>query len=235
MTRFVLLSALPVLAALPARAQAPSGDDDAPVLLAMSHLTRSAEARVEAHLRDAVAQWEGVRYRYGGTSRTGIDCSALMVVWFRTLFGIELPRTSREQAREGDPVPRSALRAGDLVYFGSGRTITHIGVYLGGGEFANSASSQGVSVASLSDEYWAGRYLGARRVLPFDLDELPDVPSFDFDLESFMDDAAAPFLEDLSLEESPALAPPVTSAPKAPATGTPAAAATTSARTTSRW
>jgi murein DD-endopeptidase / murein LD-carboxypeptidase len=211
----VLLATLP--AATPVLAQAPAANDDAPVLLAMSHLTRSAEARVEARLRDAVAQWDGVRYRYGGTSRAGIDCSALMVAWFRNLFGIELPRTSREQAREGDAVPRSALRAGDLVYFGSGRSITHIGVYLGGGEFANSASSQGVSIAALSDDYWAARYLGARRVLPFDLDELPDVPSFDFDLEAFMDGAAAPFLEDLSLApEQPALAPP----PSAPATRT---------------
>ncbi len=211
--------ALPTLA-LPAQAQAPAGDD-AQVLLAMSHLTNSAEARVEATLREAVDEWDNVRYRFGGTGRAGIDCSALMVVWFRNLFDVELPRTSREQSREGRAVSERQLRAGDLVYFGAGRTVTHIGVYLGAGEFANSASSQGVSIASLSDSYWSSRYLGGRRVLPLDLSELPDAPNFDFDLSDFMDDledAAAPFLEGITppAETAPAPARPAASKATAP-------------------
>ncbi len=170
-----------------ASAQAPRDADDAPVLLALAHLNGSVEARVEGVLRDIQSTWDATPYRYGGTTRRGIDCSALMVTWFRSLFDLELPRTAAAQNRVGETVSRHDLRPGDLVFFNTtGRGVSHVGVYVGGGEFAHSASSVGVSIASLSDEYWAPRYRGAKRVL--DAGATPGrgnaAPSFDFDLES---------------------------------------------------
>lgn len=217
MRRLVLLASVFALAAAPAvRAQAPNAADadEAPVLLALSHLNRSAEARLESSLREAEADWTATPYRYGGISRRGIDCSALMMVWFRTLFGIDLPRTAAEQARVGEPIAKGDLRPGDLVFFSEGGRISHVGVYLGAGEFANSASSKGVSVATLTDEYWGPRYRTARRVLPDVLDDLPDVPNFDFDL-------ALEELQDVNLDE---LLPPETEEDTAAPAETPPAA-----------
>lgn len=199
-------------------AQAADSDEgsDAPVLLAMSHMRRSAEARIEDAFREAKADWDGTRYRMGGMSRSGIDCSALMVVWFRGLFDVRLPRTAAEQAREGERVLRDDLRAGDLVFFSNGGRVSHIGVYVGNDEFAHSASSTGVTVSSLYDGYWAARYAGARRVIPFDLDveNLPDVPSFDFDLSEY--DGMMPDLEEMLPGEEALPAEPNAPAPSAP-------------------
>ena len=169
-----------------ASAQAPRDADDAPVLLALAHLNGSVEARVEGVLRDVQAAWDATPYRYGGTTRRGIDCSALMVTWFRSLFDLDLPRTAAAQNRVGEAVSRHDLRPGDLVFFNTtGRGVSHVGVYVGGGEFAHSASSVGVSIASLSDEYWAPRYRGAKRVLSSEMSGRANTaPSFDFDLES---------------------------------------------------
>ncbi|CAM3499041.1 Peptidoglycan endopeptidase [Deinococcus saxicola] len=110
----------------------------------------------------------GTPYRYGGTSRAGLDCSGFVLQVF-TPLGMRLPRVSADQARVGQPVAADQLQPGDLVFFdtaGSGR-ISHVGIYLGGDTFVSANSYQGkVSLDTLmADRYWAPRYRGARRVL----------------------------------------------------------------------
>ena len=182
MRRLVLTAAalcLSIVAAAPSMAQDYA---DAPVYVAASGSMLSSEARVASAFRRAHDDWSGTRYRYGGMSRSGIDCSALMLVWFRSLYGVALPRTAAQQATLGSRVSRSDLRAGDLVFFAQGSRISHVGVYVGNGEFANSASSRGVSIASLSDPYWATRYRTARRILGAGAETtMPAYEDIDFD------------------------------------------------------
>ena len=111
----------------------------------------------------------GVPYVYGGTSRSGLDCSGFVLQVF-TPLGVELPRTSAAQARVGQPVEVADLQAGDLVFFDTvGRgDVTHVGIYLGENQFVNANSyRKQVAVDRLQgDPYWGPKLLGARRVLP---------------------------------------------------------------------
>ncbi len=106
-------------------------------------------------------------YLWGGTSKRGIDCSAFVQTVYYQALGIELPRTSLEQSSIGDPVDKADLKFGDLVFFDTmhkGR-VTHVGMYLGNGYFAQSGSRTGVAVASLEDEFYTRTFLKARRVI----------------------------------------------------------------------
>ena len=107
----------------------------------------------------------GTPYRNGGTSSNGLDCSGLTYTVYRS-FGIQLPRASRDQARVGDPVPRAELVVGDLVFFGSGSNVSHVGIYAGDGEFIHASTrARSVRFDRLDNKYFANRYVTARRVL----------------------------------------------------------------------
>jgi cell wall-associated NlpC family hydrolase len=125
--------------------------------------------RVTAQRSDIMAQiidWIGTRYVFGGEDRGGIDCSAFTREVFQKAFGLELPRTAYMQSQLGDEVRKQDLQFGDLVFFRTARyaPITHVGIYIGEGLFANAACSRGVTVASLSSKYWSEHYIGARRL-----------------------------------------------------------------------
>ena len=108
----------------------------------------------------------GVPYRNGGADPDGFDCSGL--VWY--VFGrhgLPMPRTVEEQYRVGGAIPPSRLEAGDLVFFSTtSRGASHVGIMIGGDAFVHAPSSDGVvRVERLGSTYWAGRFIGARRVL----------------------------------------------------------------------
>lgn len=122
---------------------------------------------VGAAIQTEYQKWVGTPYRFGGTSMSGVDCSAFVQFVMRDAFGFSLPRATYEQQREGDPVARRSLLAGDLVFFQIGPKQPHVGIYVGDERFVHAASSTGVSMGSLSDSYWKSRYVTAKRVLPF--------------------------------------------------------------------
>lgn len=123
----------------------------------------------EQHLRDAVEAWRGTPYKIGGTSKKGIDCSAFTREMYSEVFKKELPRTAEEQETLGAKVDRTRLQTGDLVFFrtqGMGPFFKsrHVGVYLGGGEFAQASGKLGVTITRLDNAYWAKKFEGARRL-----------------------------------------------------------------------
>lgn len=92
------------------------------------------------------------------------DCSQLMQEMFQKFLGINLPRTSSEQFKQGTPVDKKNLQQGDLVFFNtSGKGVSHVGVYSGNGKFLQ-MGNHGLSEQRLDSKEWAGKYLGARRV-----------------------------------------------------------------------
>jgi cell wall-associated NlpC family hydrolase len=109
----------------------------------------------------------GTPYQWGGSDANGFDCSGLIRFAYRQ-HGIEIPRISRDQLREGRPVDLdvSVLRPGDVLGFSlePGGEASHVGLYVGGGEFIHS-STVGVRVSTFENPYWPVRFVAAARIL----------------------------------------------------------------------
>ena len=113
----------------------------------------------------------GTRYRFGGTSEAGFDCSGFIGYLFREEAGMNLPRSTREMINVDAPlVTRSDLKPGDLLFVanhGRGGRVSHAGIYLGDIQFFHSSSrrSGGVRIDSLGDSYWSKTFIEAKRAL----------------------------------------------------------------------
>jgi lipoprotein Spr len=121
------------------------------------------EQVIDLNLFKVLDEWMGTRYRLGGTTKDGIDCSALMQILFTGLYGIALPRTAREQYNFSRKISRTELKEGDLVFFNTIGGVSHVGMYLQNNKFIH-ASTSGVTISDLYDEYWMKKFIGVGRV-----------------------------------------------------------------------
>jgi cell wall-associated NlpC family hydrolase len=133
--------------------------------LVMAFTLGSSSASADSTMDTVISKTLGTAYKFGGTSTAGFDCSGFTKYVFNKM-GLSLPRTSQAQYKVGTSVSRSSLRPGDLLFFNTfGKGVSHVGIYVGNGKFAQSSSSRGVNITSLSNSYWANRYIGAKRVM----------------------------------------------------------------------
>ncbi len=142
------------------------------LLAARSYSKRSASIRQFAH------RWLGTRYQWGGTSRSGIDCSAYLRQMYRDLFHVELPRTTKQQIKLGRDIPinprnlSDGLLPGDLIFYVDRLGIpNHVVVFMGSGLINHSVSRRGVVIDPIRKLF--GRRVVARRLLVPSEDEGP--------------------------------------------------------------
>ncbi|MGZ5135889.1 MAG: C40 family peptidase [Flavitalea sp.] len=128
-------------------------------------LNTEVESLPSKALLESVDEWYGVRYRRGGVSKSGIDCSGFSCNVYQDAYGIALPRVSREQYRISRKISTTELQEGDLVFFNTtGGGVSHVGVYLGNSKFIHASVSKGVMVNSLFENYYVKRFIGAGRI-----------------------------------------------------------------------
>lgn len=132
---------------------------------------KSAPKTKSDYIIDYAKQFEGVRYKWGGTTKSGMDCSGLVYESFKSQ-SIILPRISRDMAKKGEKTKLKNVQKGDLLFFKTGNrrnSINHVGLIVAirnnDIEFIHSTSSKGVIISHLNETYWLKAFHEARRVL----------------------------------------------------------------------
>ena len=127
-------------------------------------LNTEVELLQDNRLLEHVDEWYGTRYRYGGTSKSGIDCSAFVQAVYLSAFAVSLPRTARDQYRNSRIISATEMKTGDLVFFNTTGGISHVGIYLQNNKFVHASTSQGVTVSDMFDPYYLKRFIGIGRI-----------------------------------------------------------------------
>lgn len=116
-------------------------------------------------------QFEGVRYKFGGTTNSGMDCSGLVFESFRA-YDIYLPRISRDMAKQGEKISLKQTQTGDLLFFitrNRRNDINHVGLVVeiddNAIKFIHATTGAGVIISSLNESYWKDAFKEVRRVL----------------------------------------------------------------------
>ena len=166
------LTALITAIVLTANAYATPGDDLDKLLAEKGLLSQLDQVRQTVGLKASELVFNamgflGVPYKRGGnTAETGFDCSGFVRAMYEQSIGLILPRRAEQQAAATQDIDKSELKPGDLVFFNTlKRTFSHVGIYVGEGRFIHSPKPGAqVRVESMTINYWASRFDGARRV-----------------------------------------------------------------------
>lgn len=126
-------------------------------------VSRGANGRID--IVSYAYKFMGKPYVWGAAGPSAFDCSGFTLYVYRA-FGVNLGHYTGTQFATGQAVSKNDLLSGDLVFFNTDSSISHVGIYVGGGQFIHASSGSGkVIVSSLSEGYYTSRYAGARRVL----------------------------------------------------------------------
>lgn len=115
-------------------------------------------------LQQQFNEWQGVPYLYGGSSKSGIDCSAFVQNTFAQHFNIQLARTTKAQRKQSQRIDIKNAQAGDLLFFKTGFKAWHVGIYMENNKFMHASTSKGVIISSLNSSYWYNAFVEARRI-----------------------------------------------------------------------
>lgn len=114
----------------------------------------------------SIEQLKKVKFRYGGTTTKGFDCSGFVQYLYAKAFNLALPRVSRSMALLGTVVPREQLERGDLLFFAFEKDVSHVGVYLGSGKFAHASSAaKKITISSLQERSYAKHFAFGARII----------------------------------------------------------------------
>ncbi len=135
-----------------------------------SKKSNSANSKKIKSIVSYAKSFGGTRYKYGGTTKKGMDCSGLVYTSFKK-ENIVLPRTSRTMATQGKPISLKKVAVGDLLFFKTNKrknVISHVGLVVetkGDIKFIHASTSRGVIVSSLDEKYWNKAFASARRIV----------------------------------------------------------------------
>lgn len=118
--------------------------------------------KIKEELLFQYAGWHGTKYKFGGTTKRGVDCSAFIGHVYKDAFNKKLPRTTKDLIHVGQKVAKKDLKVGDMVFFRKGK---HVGIYLGDNKFMHSGSKSGVTISNMDKGYYAKNYYSAKRIL----------------------------------------------------------------------
>lgn len=114
----------------------------------------SPKAIKNKKLYEFIEEWKGTKYQFGGLNKRGIDCSGLVYLAYRDVWGKQIPRNTSQQLEIIKRKYEGQLKEGDLVFFDyDGKKFSHVGIYLQNGFYFHASTSKGVMVAKLKDPY----------------------------------------------------------------------------------
>jgi len=128
------------------------------------NLSNNDVTDMKKEFMDFYNEWKGVKYRFGGNSKKGIDCSAFTQRIFKEKFDKKIPRSTWTQVKVGKEVKKSKLELGDLIFFKTGKVDRHVGVYMGNGDFMH-ASIKGVKFSKVDKPFYKKAYWTSRRII----------------------------------------------------------------------
>jgi lipoprotein Spr len=114
-----------------------------------------------------IDDWYGTRYKMGGTTKNGIDCSAFVQTIFLSAFAVTLPRMAKDQYKATRRISRTELKEGDLLFFNTRGGVSHVGIYLQNNKFVH-ASVSGVMISDMFEPYYVRHFISAGRVTSMD-------------------------------------------------------------------
>ncbi|SRR5258706_10539825 len=148
-----------------AKTNSSSAGDVSALKLKYSELLGKDPGQIEnIELLKSVDEWYGTKYKMGGATKSGIDCSAFVQAVYLSAFGVTVPRTAFEQFKASYHISATEMKEGDLVFFNTTGGVSHVGIYMGNNKFAHASVARGVTVSDLFDPYYLKRFLGIGRI-----------------------------------------------------------------------
>ena len=126
-------------------------------------LNTEVEQIQNIQLYQNIDDWYGTRYKLGGTTKDGIDCSAFVQTVFLSAFAVTLPRMAKDQYKVTRRISRTELQEGDLLFFNTRGGVSHVGIYLQNNKFVH-ASVSGVMISDMFEPYYVKHFIAAGRV-----------------------------------------------------------------------